>query len=287
MFRKSNGSPWPAPPLPPRRQLRLRRPCRPVMHLPIGPSAPPAKVPARSQRPGVQAVLFDLDGVLVDTAEFHYLAWKRLADELVIPFDRRINHAFRGVGRMDCLDKLLGPHGRFFADEEKRLLADRKNGYYLDLVKTLSPANLASGALQLLTTLKSASDGGIRIAVVSASKNARLVLSLLGVLPLFDQVIDGNDVTKSKPDPQGFLLAADKLRVPADRCIVLEDAESGIKAACAAGMPALGIGKGLTSAQYAVHQLSEVTLNLLEAVAGDPHARRPLLEDPPASESPL
>lgn len=238
---------------------------------------PAARVPRLPARTGLQAVLFDLDGVLVDTAECHFLAWKHLADDLGIAFTRSMNHAFRGVGRLDCLDKLLGEHGKFFAPEEKCLLADRKNAYYLDLVRTLSPKDLAPGAARLLAALKFTpggggagggggvgGGGGIRTAIVSASKNARLILDLLAIAPLFDTIIDGNDTTRSKPDPQGFLLAAQRLRVLPDRCVILEDADAGIRAAQAAGMAVLGVGKGLAGAQFAVHSLADVTLELLE-----------------------
>ncbi|HVT83114.1 MAG TPA: HAD family hydrolase, partial [Phycisphaerae bacterium] len=130
---------------------------------------PAAQVPRLSTRPGLQAVLFDLDGVLVDTAEFHYRAWKRLAEELGIPFNRQMNHGFRGVGRMECLDKLLGQHAETFVSQEKSLLADRKNAYYLELVRTLTPRDVAAGARGLAMGLRGLSEGGARLAVVSAS----------------------------------------------------------------------------------------------------------------------
>jgi beta-phosphoglucomutase len=230
---------------------------------------PAARIPPRSDRPGLQAVLFDLDGVLVDTAEFHYRAWQRLADELTIPFDRTRNHAFRGVGRMECLEKLLGVHGKFFAAEEKHLLADRKNAYYLDLIRTLSSRHLAPGVTRLLAGLNAAEgggNGGIRTAVVSASRNARLVLDRLGIADRFDVLIDGNDVTRGKPDPQGFLLAADRLRVRPERCVVVEDAESGARAAQAAGMAVVGIGDAVTSAAVVVDRIEELTVEMLESL---------------------
>jgi beta-phosphoglucomutase len=188
---------------------------------------------------GTSAVLFDLDGVLVETADLHYLSWQLLADELGLPFNREMNQGFRGVGRMECLDKLLGRHRLEFAMQEKQMLADRKNAHYLELIATLTPADLAPGARELFAQLKAA---GIRTAVVSASKNARRVLYLLGIADCFDTVVDGTDVTRSKPDPQAFNLAAHRLGVDSRNCVVIEDADAGVRAANAAGMKAIGIG---------------------------------------------
>ncbi len=229
---------------------------------------PAARVPKRSTRPGLQAVLFDLDGVLVDTADFHYRAWKRLAGELRLPFDRQLNHAFRGTGRMECLDMLLGAHARGFAAEEKHILAERKNAYYLELVRTLAPDDLEPGARGLAMGLRALSDGGARLAVVSASKNARLVLGLLRIEDWFDALIDGHDVTRGKPDPQCFLLAAERLRVYPESCVVVEDADAGLKAARAAGMACVGVGNGVGACDVHVNAVGELTIEQLEAAAG-------------------
>ena len=231
---------------------------------------PAARVPKFSTRAGLQAVLFDLDGVLVDTAEFHFRAWKRLADELGIPFDRQINHGFRGVGRGECLNKLLGAHGRFFAEEEKTLLADRKNGYYLEQAMTLSPHDLAAGARGLAMGLRALSAGGARLAIVSASKNARLVLDRLQIGDWFDAIVDGHDVSRGKPDPQCFLLAADRLRVRPEQCVVVEDADSGIIAARGAKMKSVGIGPAGTGADIALKVVQAITIELLETLVGNP-----------------
>ena len=232
---------------------------------------PAAKIPKLSTRNGLQAVLFDLDGVLVDTAEFHYLAWKRLADDLSLPFNRHANHAFRGVSRMECLEKLLGTHARTFVDEEKTLLADRKNVYYLELVKTLTPRDLAPGARGLAMGLRALSEGGARLAVVSASRNARLVLNLLGITDWFDAIIDGTEVTRGKPDPQGFLLAAERLRVSPTHCIVIEDADAGLKAARNAGMKTVGIGGGVGECDAHVNEIAELTIDQLEHLIPESH----------------
>jgi len=228
---------------------------------------PAARVPKRSTRAGLQAVLFDLDGVLVDTAEFHYRAWQRLAEELGVPFDRQMNHAFRGVGRMDCLEKLLRDHSDCFVIEEMQMLAERKNAYYLEQVKTLVPEHLEAGARGLAMGLRALSGGGARLALVSASKNARLVLKLLRIEDWFDAIIDGSDVTRGKPHPQCFLLAAERLRVRPEACVVVEDADAGLMAARAAGMACVGVGNGVGACDLHVLAVGELTIEQLEAVA--------------------
>jgi len=230
---------------------------------------PAAQIPRVSTRAGLQAVLFDLDGVLVDTAEFHYLSWKKLADDLDIRFNREINHGFRGVGRAECLDKLLGEHAHAFVEEEKRLLAERKNIHYLDLVGTLTPRDVLPGARGLAMGLRALSDGGARLAVVSASRNARRVLQLLQITDWFDAVVDGNDVTRGKPDPYCFLLAAERLRVQPSRCVVVEDADAGIRAARAAGMRAVGVGPA-AQGDATVGSIAEITVELLESLLPAP-----------------
>ncbi|MCL2639738.1 MAG: beta-phosphoglucomutase, partial [Phycisphaerales bacterium] len=211
--------------------------------------APP---PPPRERFTLQAVLFDLDGVLVDTAKFHFLAWKQLADELGAEFDERINDQFRGVGRMACLDMLLGEHERFFALEEKRLLAERKNSYYLELVKTLGPQDLAKGAATLADDLRAI---GVRLALVSASCNARLVLKLLGITHWFDAIVDGSECGEKR---DGFLRAAKKMQLSVQQCIVVEDAEAGVLAAKAAGMKCVGIGPSAVGADISVQQLDQL-----------------------------
>ena len=183
----------------------------------------------------ISAVLFDLDGVITDTAEFHYQAWQRLADELGIPFDRAANEQFRGVGRADCLSLLLGGRTRPDFDE----LLERKNNYYVSLLDTLTPADILPGATALLDELRAA---GIKIAIGSASKNTMAVLRGLGLEHGFDTVVDGTMVTHSKPDPEVFLAAAKLVGVAPGLCLVVEDAAAGIDAGLAANMWTLGIG---------------------------------------------
>ena len=184
------------------------------------------------------AVIFDLDGVIVSTDEYHYQGWQRLADEEVIYFDRAINQRLRGVSRMESLAILLERSPRSYTDEERRALAERKNGYYKALLGKLTAADILSGSLKLLAALRQRS---IKIAVASSSRNAALILQRIGLDQAFDAVVDGNDITRSKPDPEVFLLAAQRLGVPPATCLVVEDAEAGITAAHAAGMPALGV----------------------------------------------
>jgi beta-phosphoglucomutase len=215
------------------------------------------------------AVLFDLDGVLVDTAALHQQAWQGLADDLGLPFDAPMPERFRGVGRMECLDRLLGSYRQNFTSEEKRLLADRKNETYVKLIQSLSPGDLEPGVPGLLQALR---DAGWAIGVVSASRNARQVIGLLGITDELDLIVDGAAVTRSKPDPQGFLFAAQRLGVAPQRCVVVEDAEAGVAAARAAGMRVVGVGAmksaAAQSADHGVTSVAELSLEQLAVMAG-------------------
>ena len=187
----------------------------------------------------IQGVIFDLDGVLVTTDELHYRSWKQLADSLGVYFDRTINNRLRGVSRMRSLEIMLERSDRAFSDEEKAMLADRKNDSYRRPLQTLSPAHAMPGARDLLAALR---DRNIKVAVASSSKNAPLILERLGWSDAFDAVADGNEITRSKPDPEVFLLAAGRLGLSPADCVVVEDAAAGIEAARRAGMAAFGIG---------------------------------------------
>jgi beta-phosphoglucomutase len=210
----------------------------------------------------LQAVIFDLDGVLVDTARFHTLGWRRLADERGVPFDGAFNERFKGVSRMECA-RMLFPDER----DEKRLteLADRKNRYFLENVETLTPRDLYPGVTALIKDLKKSN---IRIAVASASKNAPRILERLGIAALFDAVVDGSHTVNSKPAPDGFLLAAKKMNVPPSDCAVVEDAAAGIAAARAAGMRSVGLGACdiLGKADKVVPRFCDITLGLLKSL---------------------
>jgi len=183
----------------------------------------------------ISAVLFDLDGVITDTAEFHYQAWQRLADELGIPFDRAANEQFRGVSRADCLRLLLGGTPRDDVDD----LLERKNSYYVGLLSRLTPQDILPGAAELMDELRQA---GIKTAIGSVSKNTPAVLAGLGLDHAFDAVVDGTMVTHSKPDPEVFLTAARLLGVAPGLCLVVEDATAGVDAGLAGNMWTLGIG---------------------------------------------
>lgn len=184
----------------------------------------------------IAAVLFDLDGVLSDTSEAHYLAWKRLTKEEGIEFDRTRNEALRGVGRGESVDLILA--GRRMSAERRSEMMERKNRYYRELLAA-RPPELLPGAL---SALDAARRRGLRTAIVSSSRNARQIVLALGIADLFDHVSDGNSVTNAKPAPDLFLHAAAALGVPIGRCLVVEDAESGVAAAKAAGAKVIGIG---------------------------------------------
>ena len=186
-----------------------------------------------------EAVIFDLDGVIVSTDECHYQAWKRLADEEGIYFDREINLRLRGVSRMDCLEIILERANRNYSVVEKKTMAERKNNYYRDLIRQLTPEHILPGVMRVLNGLKM---NGIKIAIGSSSRNASLILEKIGLTGFFDAVIDGNDITESKPDPEVFLIAAERLGVPPEKCLVVEDADAGVEAALAGGMTVLGVG---------------------------------------------
>lgn len=188
----------------------------------------------------MQGVIFDLDGVLVSTDELHYQAWKKLADELgITDFNREDNVRQRGVSRMASLEVVLEKGDKEYSEEEKVEMAERKNDYYKEMLRSLDDSAVLPGAFD---TLKMLRDRGILTAVGSASKNAPLILEKTGLLPLIDKISCGLDVTKSKPDPEVFLVAASKLELTPENCLVVEDAKAGIDAAKAGGMKSLGVG---------------------------------------------
>ena len=187
----------------------------------------------------IKACIFDLDGVIVDTAHYHFIAWKRLADELGIQFTALDNEKLKGVSRMDSLNILLSIGGMTLNKKIKEQLADKKNGWFVEFVETITPKEIFPNVKPLLKKLKSA---GIRMAVASSSKNAKRVLELLKINEYFDVVIDGTMIVNTKPDPEIFLLAASQLKVDPKECVVFEDAESGVEAALSAGMKCVGVG---------------------------------------------
>jgi len=185
----------------------------------------------------IRAFIFDLDGVLTDTAEYHYLAWKRMAEEEGLSFNRQDNEKLRGVSRRASLELVL--KGRDLPEERMQELMDRKNGYYRDYIKTITEKDLLPGAEELLTELKAA---GYKLALASASKNAPMVVERLGIEAYFDAIAHGGSVQKTKPAPDLFLYTAGMLGLEPRYCVVVEDAAAGIEAAKAAGMVVIGIG---------------------------------------------
>lgn len=187
----------------------------------------------------IQAVIFDLDGVLVTTDELHYRAWKRLADREGIYFDRAVNSRLRGVSRMSSLEIILERAGKAYSAAEKGEMAAYKNQLYRASLDSLSEADILPGVIETLDAL---AERGVKLAVGSSSKNAKKILEKTGLLGRFDAVADGTDITRSKPDPEVFLCAAKKLGLAPASCAVVEDAEAGIAAAKAGGMTALAVG---------------------------------------------
>ena len=188
----------------------------------------------------MKAVIFDLDGVVVDTAKYHYLAWKKLAQELGFEFGVEHNEKLKGVSRMESLRIVLEVGGiEGLAEEEKVELATRKNGYYLDMISNIDESEILPGIPEFLNKIKSE---GYKIALGSASKSGGMILDKLNLSEKFDVIVDGNLVERAKPDPQVFTTGAKLLGIPCENCIVVEDAAAGIEAALAGGMRCIGIG---------------------------------------------
>jgi beta-phosphoglucomutase len=185
----------------------------------------------------IRAFIFDLDGVITDTAEYHYRGWKRLADEEGLPFDRAENEALRGIARRESLMLIL--KDRPVSEYKILEMMERKNQYYLEFIQEVTPADLLPGACELLQEIR---DAGMKTAIGSASKNARDVINRLGIAALLDAISDGYSVARPKPAPDLFLHAAAQLGIPPEECVVVEDAAAGVEAGRAAGMLTLGLG---------------------------------------------
>ncbi|MCL2277507.1 MAG: beta-phosphoglucomutase [Treponema sp.] len=188
----------------------------------------------------IDGAIFDLDGVIVDTAKYHYLAWKRLAAELGFYFSEDHNERLKGVSRTRSLEILLEVGGVIMTDDQKNEAATRKNSWYVEYLYTLDEKALLPGTKEYLLRLRGS---GIKIALGSASKNSPLILERLKITDMFDAVIDGNSVSKAKPDPEVFLKGAESIGVKPEHCAVFEDALAGIEAARAGGMYAIAVGK--------------------------------------------
>lgn len=186
-----------------------------------------------------QAVIFDLDGVICSTDEYHYQAWKRLADELGVPFDRSTNNRLRGVSRMASLEIVLEPYAEPLAEAEKLVLAEQKNEIYKSLLAGMGPEELSPDVKRTLDRLR---ERGLLLAIGSSSRNTPFILRQLGLADYFDAVSDGNNITNSKPDPEVFLKAAQMLNLEPKDCLVVEDAIAGAEAAHRGGMQAACVG---------------------------------------------
>jgi beta-phosphoglucomutase len=187
----------------------------------------------------IKGCIFDLDGVIVDTARYHYLAWKRIAEGFGFVFTEEHNERLKGVSRMTSLDILLEVGGISLEEPEKQILAAQKNLWYLEFISRMTSSEILPGVISFISLLKSE---GIKIALGTASKNAYSILNQIGLVNTFDTVVDGNRVTRSKPDPEVFLLAASELKLDTNQCVVFEDAISGVEAAINCGMKCIGIG---------------------------------------------
>ena len=206
----------------------------------------------------IKAYILDLDGVITDTAEFHFKAWKKMADEEGIPFGREDNEKLRGVSRRKSMELIL--NGREMEESKIQKLMDRKNEYYNDFLNNLSEGDLLPGARDLIDEIISR---GYKIAVASSSRNAKTVLKNLGIMDIFDTISDGHSVENSKPAPDLFLHTAEKLDLSPKDCVVIEDAESGIKGALAANMVAVGVGPEdrLGKAHYRYDTVKDINLD--------------------------
>ena len=189
-----------------------------------------------------KAIIFDLDGVICHTDQYHYKAWKLIADEIGVYFDEAINNRLRGVSRMDSFDIILEKYDGSLSKEEKEKYAAKKNDIYRKLLENMSQEDLSSEVKSTLDLLRSK---GLKLGIGSSSKNAKFILERIGLGDYFDGVSDGKNISKSKPDPEVFLLAADYLQVRPKDCLVVEDAESGIEAAIAGNMDSAAIGDAI------------------------------------------
>jgi beta-phosphoglucomutase len=213
----------------------------------------------------ISGCLFDLDGVIVDTANHHYVAWKSLADELAIPFSAEENESLKGLSRLDSLECILRLGNLEVSSNKKIELMEKKNQLYLQIIDAIGPDDILPGVKELMLELK---NKGIGICLGSSSKNAISILKRIDIFDLFDGIVDGRNLTLSKPDPEVFIKGSKILGLTPSECIVFEDAESGIEAALSGGFFALGIGAegSLKRAHANVQDLSDVTLEKLQVL---------------------
>jgi beta-phosphoglucomutase len=214
------------------------------------------------------ACIFDLDGVIVDTAKYHFLAWKKLTDKLDIHFSEEDNERLKGVSRMASLDIILEIGHRELDEKQKLEYATLKNKWYVEYISKMTPSEILPGSVEFILELRK---NHIRVAIGSASKNTPMILDRVGIKNLFDAVSDGNIISKAKPDPEVFLKAAEMVGVKPGNCVVFEDAVAGVQAALNAGMICIGIGSPeiLTQAHCVVHGLDEMNLEKLMVLDKD------------------
>jgi beta-phosphoglucomutase len=210
----------------------------------------------------LKACIFDLDGVIVDTAKYHFLAWRKLAAELGIILTEEDNERLKGVGRIESLEIILSLGNLTLPKEEMIRLADRKNAWFVEYIDAMQSNEIFHGAKEIFQDLRK---HNIKIALASSSKNAQTVLKKLEIADAFDSIVDGTMITESKPDPEIFLMSAKNLDISPADCIVIEDAEAGVVAAKRAGMKCVGIGKPeqLSKADTLVTHIGQLTYELL------------------------
>jgi len=213
----------------------------------------------------IQAVIFDLDGVIVDTAHYHFIAWQRLAKELGIHFTAQENEQLKGVSRMRSLEIILELGNLRLSREEMERLATKKNQWFVGYINAMKPDEIFPGVNELIKSIRAS---GIKVALASSSKNADTVLNLLNIKEYFDVIVDGTMITHTKPDPEIFLLAAKKLDIPVSQCLVFEDAEAGVEAALAAGMKCVGVGspQQLGRADFVVSKAADFVLEKIKGI---------------------
>lgn len=203
-----------------------------------------------------QAVIFDLDGVICSTDRFHYQAWKSVAEQLCIPFDESVNERLRGVSRMESFDIILENYPCEMSHEDKIRWTDRKNTLYRRSLASMSAKDMLPG---VRTTMDGLRDLGLKLALGSSSRNARFILERLGLGDYFDAIVDGNDITRSKPDPEVFTKAALSLGTDPTNSLVVEDAKAGLQAALSGGMDCAAIGPSAVSSGLATWNLAAIT----------------------------
>ncbi|WDU83642.1 beta-phosphoglucomutase [Caloramator sp. Dgby_cultured_2] len=213
----------------------------------------------------IKGCIFDLDGVVVDTAKYHYLAWKRLANELGFEFTEKDNERLKGVSRMKSLEILLEIGNLSFDEETKLKLAEKKNNWYVEYISKMDESEILPGVKEFLSQLK---ENGYKIALGSVSKNAMIILENTNLKQYFDAIIDGNKVTKAKPDPEVFLKGAEELNLKPEECIVFEDAIAGIEAARRANMKVVGVGSKeiLKDADMVIEGFKNVSVDIIKAL---------------------